>query len=168
MNADAVADVIARAQHAVARARRLTETYQSRLGSNDNQTLIISSTPIIQQLANAAAFNSGEPSYPPSTPAEAAPSSDERDGSPDNRYSFLYTSPHADSTPAASEQQRDGDANTPAHLQQPSSPPAAMDALVERLVSMPLISASHKLAQLHDQQASTLRQLLELRSDQLR
>jgi hypothetical protein len=44
----------------------------------------------------------------------------------------------------------------------------AVGQLVQRLMGLPLLTASQKLAQLHDQQSCTLRQLLELRVDQMR
>ncbi len=166
MNANAVADVIARAQHAVARARRLTESYQNRLESLEPHSSSTPITPALQQLASTAALHGDHPScLLPSTPAAAR---EEHDDSTENQSKAHSPAQHVHIVPAAAEHQLEGDASTSAASEQASSPPSAMEALVERLVSMPLLSASHKLAQLHNQQASTLRQLLELRADQLR
>lgn len=171
MNADAVADVIARAQHAVARARRLTESYQHRLIRHEDSNLATSSADFRTNGAQPAeaSLTVSDEHQSTSTPSTSATSQQEDGGLQNIACVPSYIQPHTCIAPPAPELQPDnGNDSTAAAAEQPSSHSPAVEALVERLVSMPLLTASHRLAQLHTQQARTLRQLLELRGDQLR
>jgi hypothetical protein len=133
-----VAAVLARAQEAVARARRLTASFQERIEQPLPPT-------------SARPVDAEGPSSTSIARASSGTLPDTLDQGADVSSSSPECSPGLAPVQQAAAERAD-----------------AAGQLVQRLMALPLLSATQKLAQLHNQQACTLRQLLELRVDQMR
>lgn len=164
---NAVASVLARAQEAVARARRLTQTYQHSISSISalNWTAPGGNGGAPAELADAglsaasprssAQPSSRDPAEPAAVPSAVAA----RD---------MGAREAAQGDPCSADQQPAAAAAGKQHEQQQQGQDGAADSPAQPSAAAALASAAHNLAQLHSQQAATLRQLLDLRADQMR